>query len=212
MRTTLLVPAFFLIQVLSAQVNDKGTLHLALGACAGVHGTHFEQTIVLFGLPITTKETDGAATITYPIEVHYGLAKVFSLGVYVEPGSYLDSNATRSNTLSLFGIHPRFYVVNNERFAWTAGLQFGSTSLTIEDSDPDGPFTNVFKGPHVALSTGVLFFFGEHVGLQVRGRFLNTNFSLKEWESNGVSQSLENYSSNLTTNGFTLSASLAFRF
>ena len=212
MRTILLFPAVFLFHLVTAQVNDKGTLHLALGAGAGIHGTHFEQTIKFFGVPITTKETDGAATITYPIEVHYGLAKVFSLGVYVEPGSYLDSNATRSNTLSMFGIHPRFYVVNNDRFAWTAGLQFGSTSLTIEDSDPNGPFTNVFKGPHVALSTGVLFFFGDHVGLQVRGRFLNANFSLKEWESNGVSQSLDDYSSNLTTNGFTLSASLAFRF
>ncbi|HOP44744.1 MAG TPA: hypothetical protein PLA11_14585 [Flavobacteriales bacterium] len=196
----------------SSQVNDQGTIHLAVGVNAGGHATQYEQTIRILGVPITSKESDGAATVTFPIEFQYGLAKVFSLGVYFEPGSYLDSSATRTNGLVLFGIAPRFYLVNNERFAWTAGLQFGGSTLRIDDSDALGAYTSTYRGPNFGLSSGVAFQFSDLIGLHLRARFLTTSLALKELERNGNGQSLDNYEADLNTGGFTLGASLAFRF
>ena len=211
-RTLLLSGMAFSAVVAFSQVNDQGTIHLSVGVNAGGHSTQYEQTIRILGIPITTKDADGAATVTFPIEFHYGLAKVFSLGAYFEPGSYLDSSATRTNSLVLYGIAPRFYLVNNERFAWTAGLQFGGSTLRIDDSDALGDYSNTFRGPNFGLSSGVVFQFSDLVGLHLRARFLTTSLALKELERNGNGQSLENYEADLNTGGFTLGASLAFRF
>ncbi len=211
----LLILVVHLSYGLSAQVNQKGTIHASIGAAIGGHATEYDRTVILniLGFPISLREVSegGAATTTYPIEFHYGIAPVFSLGAYYEPGIYVDSNDTRNNRLHLIGLQPRFYLINKERFAWMASAYFGTTSLRIEDNDIDDSESK-FKGGHFGVGSGVLFLFSERVGLQLYLRYLGTNLDLKEYSINGDVVPSANYDGTLRTSGGALNASLCFRF
>jgi len=200
----------------AAQVNQKGTFHLGLGVSAGGHATQYVQniTIDIFGVPITsrTEENDGAATVLFPIDIQYGIAKPVSLGLFVEPGSYLDSSNTRSNGLVLFGFQPRAYIINHDRFTWMGSLQIGSAGLRIKDTENGQNTEALYRGPFFGLSSGVGFYFGEHIGLQLHARYMSTTFDLKEYEQNGASIDISAIEAELNTTGFALQASLALRF
>jgi len=195
-----------------AQVNDKGTFHFALGVSAGGHGTQYLQKVRVAGIPFEVEDQDGAATVLFPIDVQYGIAKPVSLGLFVEPGSYLDSSATRSNSLVIFGFQPRAYIINRDRFTWMGSLQIGSAGLTIEDSELGISQVAKYGGPFFGLSSGVGFHFGEHIGLQLHLRYMSTAFKLNDLEQNGASQDLTNFEATLNTTGFALQASLAAKF
>lgn len=195
---------------LSAQMNDKGTFHAALGISLGGHATRYEQTINVLGVPVRSEEEDGAVTVTYPIQLGYGFARWFSLGVSIEPGSYLDSNATRANALMLICLEPRFYLVNKERFAWMASMQFGASNLRIDDQGANEQAR--YSGAQLSLTSGVGFLFSEHVGLHLHLRYLTTRMPLVEFSANGTSLSLEDFDAELKTQGIGLQASLAFNF
>ena len=86
------------------------------------------------GVNVNQTETDGAATVTVPIEFGVGLSKAISLGLYLEPGRYLDSSATESNGMVMLGLQPRFYLVNRDAFAWLASVQPRSRRLAHANS------------------------------------------------------------------------------
>ena len=195
-----------------AQYNDKGTFHVAIGLAAGAHGTEYEQTVRILGIPFTDTHTDGAATVTMPIELDYGFAKVFSLGLYVEPGAYLDSNATERNGLLLAGLQPRFYLVNGDRFALMASLQFGSSRLNIERDEDAVKTESRYRGGHFGLGAGAVFQFSDLIGLQVHLRYVGTVMTLQDYEVNGQGVSLDDFDAELRTRGVAIQTSLAFRF
>lgn len=212
-RRSLLAVLFLSLSLSAwAQVNDKGVVHLAIGLAAGGHATEYEQTVTFLGIPITTTTNDGAATWTVPLEVSYGLARVFSLGIYAEPGAYLDSSATESNAIIMLGIQPRFYLINQDRFAWMASLRLGATNLTIDRSEPGLETSSRYRGSHFGLSTGVAFQFSDLLGLHLHLQYLTNRMPLKEYELNGSSIDLANIEAELRTQGVTLQASVAFRF
>jgi hypothetical protein len=195
-----------------AQVNDKGTIHASIGIALGAHATEYEQTFRVFGVPFTSKEKDGAATVTVPIELGVGITKGFSLGLYLEPGAYLDSSATESNAIASFGLQPRFYLVNKDRFAWVASLQLGLTSLRIDRNEPGVQSSARYAGGQFGLGTGAIFQFSDLVGLQVFLRYMGNNLPLRDYELNGQSLSLNDFDATLRTSGVLLQTSLAFRF
>lgn len=211
LRTLAIAFVFSLSSALWAQVNTKGTIYASLGIAGGAHATHYEQTTFVLGIPFVTKDDDGAATVTFPIQVGYGFADWFSLGLIIEPGNYLDSNATRTNGLFTFGVVPRFYLVNKDRFAWSASLQLGGSGLRIDDSAPINS-SATYKGANFGLGTGVGFYFTDHIGLNIEARYLANSFTLREYSVNGSTISLDNFDAVLTTRGVLLQASLAFKF
>jgi hypothetical protein len=196
---------------LHAQFNERGAVHLSAGASFGIHATEYEQRIIIGGVEIPETINDGAATITYPIQVGYGFSRLFSLGLLVEPGAYLDSNATRSNSLFIYGVEPRFHVVNKDRFAWMVGGQFGGSSLTIQDQGPNISEAK-YRGSAFGVDTGVAFLFTDHFGLQVHLRYMATRMPLKEFAESGTAIALTNFEAQLNTSGVALQTSLAFRF
>lgn len=212
MRTSLV----FLISLSSlpvlSQVNDKGTFHVAIGASAGGHATEYIQTLTISGAPLRSVSNDGAATVLFPIDIQVGVAKPVSLGLFLEPGSYLDSNATRTNSLVLFGFQPRAYILNRERFCWMASLQIGSGTLNIDDTENGVSESARYAGQFFGLSSGVGFYFGEHVSLQLHLRYMGSTLLLKEYEENGNAVDLSAIEGKLTTTGGALQTSLAFRF
>jgi hypothetical protein len=216
-RTTLTL--FLLLpQLLHAQVNQKGTWHLAIGASLGAHRTQYISTStvsipVLGGTyEVRTEENDGAATVLFPIDVQYGLARPVSIGLFVEPGSYLDSNYTRSNSLVLYGFQPRAYIINHDRFCWSASLQIGSGALRITDNEAGVEEEARYAGPVFGLGSGVGFYFGEHLGLRTDLRDLGSALRIKEYRENGQAIDLSAFDAELNTTGFTLQVALALRF
>ncbi|HMC96564.1 MAG TPA: hypothetical protein VKG92_02845 [Flavobacteriales bacterium] len=216
MHRTLFLPvllsAMLLPALSNAQYNDKGTIHISLGIMGAAHATHYEQTTYPFGIPITHQEDDGAASVTVPIEAHYGFAKFFSLGLDIEPGVYLDSSDTQTNGLLLIGIQPRFYLIDHDHFMWMASLQFGSSSLRIHDSAVGVETTSTYKGTHFGLGTGIGIYLSDHFRLLLNARYLSNNFTLTDYEQNGTSQSLDELDAALTTAGFGLQAGVSFSF
>lgn len=207
---TLLV--LFITGPIVAQVNKAGTIHLGVGLAAGAHATEYRETVSILGVSFTNKSTDGAATVTLPLEFGIGLAKPVSLGIYVEPGSYLDSSATESNGLAMLGLQPRLYLVNGDRFAWLASLRFGGSALVIDRSEEGTATTARYRGGHLGIGTGIAAYFGDHIGLQVHLNYLANNFTLKEYDINGANVPLDNFDAELLTRGIALQASLAFKF
>jgi len=197
---------------LSAQVNDKGTIHLGLGLAFGAHATSYETTVRIFGVNVNQTETDGAATVTVPIEFGVGLSKAISLGLYLEPGRYLDSSATESNGMVMLGLQPRFYLVNRDAFAWLASVQLGVSALGIERDEPGAQTTARYSGGNFGLGTGFVFQFTDLIGLQLHLRYMATNMPLRSYEINGNSISLDDFDATLRTGGVALQASLGFRF
>ena len=51
-----------------AQVNAKGTLQFGLGLSFGAHATHYSNELSYSGLSIKNSDSDGAVTVTVPIE------------------------------------------------------------------------------------------------------------------------------------------------
>jgi len=211
-RLLLIVLLAAVVPAIRAQFNRKGTFQLALGLSAGAHRTEYVSTSTVLGIPVRTQTNDGAATVLVPIEVQYGVARPLSLGLFVEPGSYLDSSATRSNGLVLFGFQPRGYLVNHDRFAWFASLQIGSGSLRIDDTDGGVKEEATYIGPFFGLGSGVAFLFGDHFGLQGHLRYMGSSLQLKEYSRNGAGVDLSSLDAELTTTGIALQASLMFRF
>lgn len=213
LRTTILsTGVLFLLTSASAQFNDKGTVHLALGVAGGAHGTEYKTTIHIFGGNYSDTETDGAATITVPIELDFGISKKFSLGLFLEPGSYLDSSATESNSMALVGLQPRFYFINGDRFAWMGSLQLGAAGLKIERDEAFTESSATYAGGNFGLGTGVVFQFTDLIGLQLHMRYMTTNMKLRDYTLNGNDVDLDDYEAVLRTRGVAFQMSLGFRF
>ncbi len=219
MRHHILVIALLVLPAaLVGQVNRKGAFQISLGTAIGAHHTQYISTqtvaIPILGGTYDVKQEndDGAATLLFPIEVQYGLAKPVSIGLFLEPGSYLDSNNTRSNSLVLFGVQPRGYIINHDRFCWFASLQIGSSTLKITDNDGGARTESTYSGPFFGLGSGVTFMLGEHFGLQGHLRYMGSALQLKEYASNGGSVALSGFSAELNTTGMALQAGVAYRF
>jgi len=210
-----LLPALLLLSTsLSAQYNSKGKFHLALGGALGGHATVLDQRITILGLQITREETGGAATTTVPLELGFGLGERFSLGLLIEPGSYVTDTAkadTQTNAVAIVALQPRFYIINKDRFAWMASLQLGSAALRIKDETPNQVVDERYAGAAFGLGTGVGIGFGDKVGLEFHLRYLATRMELRAREFNDRS-TMEVYKATLNTGGVIAQLSLAFRF
>ena len=200
-----------------AQFNEPGRVHISLGGAFGAHATNYktEQHFNFFGNHITVDSTTtgGAVSLTVPIELDFGVARFMSLGLYVEPGSYLDSSATESNSIVLAGIQPKFYLLNKDRFALLAALQLGAAGLHIEREEDNGFNSDArYAGLQWGVGTGVAVGFGDHFGMRFMVRYLATNMALRGYEVNGDGVDLDNYEARLKTGGVLFQISLAARF
>ena len=204
---SLLVPSMLL-----AQMNEKGAVHLSIGLAGAGHATKYEQRVLFLGTWFTDTKEDGAASVTVPIEVAYGFSRLFALGIYAEPGSYLDSSATESNGIVLVGLQPRFYLVNKDRFALMAGLQLGTTTLRIERSEPLVTSDARYAGTHFGITTGVGIGLGDLLSLQFQLRYLANTLPLRTYELNGSNVDLSGLEATLATRGFGVQLSLGLRF
>lgn len=196
------------------QFNAPGRFHISIGGAVGGHGTTLDQRFTILGVELARQQTGGAATLTVPIELGVGIGGRFSLGLGIEPGRYVpDSSASveQTNAISVVTLQPRFYLVNNDRFAWTASLQLGAAGLRIKDETPGRTVDERYAGPAFGLGSGVAVGLGDHVAIEFHLRYLATRMELQGREFNGLS-TMEVYKATLSSGGVLGQLSLAFRF
>lgn len=197
----------------TGQVNDKGRLHFGLGLGLGVHATHFEHEIGNAGIVVRNSERDGAVTFTVPIEAQLGLGPRFSLGLHLEPGSYLDSAGTRPNKLFLFGLSPRYYAVNKDRFALYLHADVGLGSLRIgEVVNGVNRYEDRYAGGHLRLGLASQWFFSEVVGLQLGLKYAAHNLAWRERTPGDPVLNRVDYTARLRTSGVQFQLGLVAKF
>ena len=196
---------------LSAQVNEKGTVHAGIGIALGIHGTRYIQTTHNVSGDLREEDRGAAVTVTVPLRVGYGFSERLSVGLLAELGSYLDSNATRSNSLTLLSIEPQSYLVNTDRFAWTLSGQLGTAHLRFNELN-NNVVKAKYSGLNYGLGTGIAFYFSDAIGMQCQMRYVATNIKLRDFQQNGANLVLDNFDANLRTGGVTLQLGLAIKF
>ncbi len=197
----------------SAQVNAKGTLQFGLGLSFGAHATHFSNELSYLGLSIKNSDSDGAVTLTVPVDVQYGLSDRFSLGIYIEPGSYMDSAGTHPNKLFLLGLSPRYYAVNKDRIALYCNADMGLGQLRISDlKNGINRFTDHYTGAHLRLGTGFQFYIGSVIGLHVGLKYAANKFKWRNRDPRDPLLDLVDYSATLKTSGVQFEIGLQAKF
>ena len=196
------------------QVNAKGTFQLGLGASLGVFNTKFENSFALPGTArVSNSSEDGAATISYPLDLQGGLSDRFSLGLCLEPGQYIDSAGTHPNGFFILSIEPRFYVLNKEHFAIHLNADLGISALRIRTGEgTSAEFDDSYAGGHFRFGAQAQYYFGNTFGLNFG--FKLASHSLK-WRDRDPGNSLLDqidYEAELKTSGvqFQLGAQVKF--
>ncbi|MBZ0206383.1 MAG: outer membrane beta-barrel protein [Flavobacteriales bacterium] len=194
--------ALALLSSASAQVNTKGALQFGIGLDLGVHATHFENELTFAGLTKKDSNRDGAVTVTVPIEAQLGLADRFSLGLYIEPGSYLDSAGTHPNKLFLAGLSPRYYAVNKDRFALYFHADLGFGTLKIGDVQNGAKrYDDRYAGGHFRLGLATQWYFGDAFGINLGLKYAATSFKWKDRDPSDPVLGTVGYSAKLKTSG-----------
>lgn len=186
----------------SAQVNGKGVLQFGLGVSLGAHATHFTNEIAYAGLYTKDDDRDGAVTVTVPIDAQYGLSDRFSIGLCIEPGSYLDSAGTHPNQLFLLSLSPRYYAVNKEHFALFFNADFGFSHLRIGDVvEGTKRYDDDYAGGHFRLGTQAQWYFGNTFGINVGLKYAANSFKWKDRDPHDPVFDVVHYSAKLKTSG-----------
>ncbi|MBL7963216.1 MAG: hypothetical protein JNM31_05140 [Flavobacteriales bacterium] len=188
-----------------AQSNSFGSLQFGLGASFGLYNTEFNESYPPTNYARTNR--DNAVAVSFPLEVHLGLVPFMSLGLYLQPGSYLDTSATRSNSMFIGGLSPRFYIVNGDRFNWFAGLEAGLANLVIKERPfAGGTYQYTFGGGHFRIASGFNLYFGKVVGMQMQMKYAVYNMPLWDLEPN-----FSDYTARLKVDGLEAQLGLVFK-
>lgn len=196
-----------------SQSNEGGTFHIGVGWSLGFHSTKYEQRYTVFGGTVVNDDEGAALTRSFPIDLQIGVAKPLSIGIYVEPGSYLDSSATRKNRFIIAGIAPRIYIINKDRFNWMAGPEIGVSGLQIEDVEYySEKYTDSYLGIHVRLATGVSFYFGEYFGIQTQVKYAIHSMPWRDRDPESTALDNADFEASLTTSGIQVQLGATVKF
>ena len=213
MRLVNCITGLFIATSLFAQVNGKGRVQIGLAISGGVHATRFENSFTVLGLTLKNSSDDGAVTVSYPLEVHVGLSNRFSLGLCLEPGSYIDSAGTHPNGFVVAGLSPRFYAINKEKFALLFNLDLGVSALRIaEVQSGTKQFDDSYVGGHFRLGTQLQYYFGNTFGLNFGLKYAVHNMKWRDRDPEDALLKDVNYEATLKTSGvqFQLGAQVKF--
>ena len=207
------ISTLLLATSLFAQVNSKGRLQIGLGISGGVHATRFENSFTVFGITLKNSSDDGAATVSYPLDIHVGLSNKFSLGLCLEPGSYIDSAGTRPNGFFVVGLSPRFYAINKEHFALLFNLDLGVSALRIgEVRSGTKQFDDSYVGGHFRLGTQLQYYFGNTFGLNFGLKYAMHNMKWRDRDPEDPLLKDVDYEATLRTSGVQIQLGAQVKF
>ncbi len=180
MKKLLLMASMVATTFAFAQSNEAGTIQLGLGWGATLGGATIETTqkgaYAHDGSDTTMTTTDDGVGINsnYGIRAQYGVSELISVGIYVrmERGFYTVTNTTAGISFSStmlasgfgFGLEPKIYPVNNDKFnlyvAPSIGFSTATTTMTFFTA-----YTGKASGLNYGLTVGFNWYFSDVVGL-----------------------------------------------
>lgn len=180
MKKLLLMASMVATTFAFAQSNEAGTIQLGLGWGATLGGATIETSqkgpFAHDGSDSTITTSDDGVGINsnYGIRAQYGVSELISVGIFVrmERGFYTVTNTTGAFSFSStmlasgfgFGIEPKIYPVNNDKFnlyvAPSIGFSTASTTMTFITS-----YTGKASGLNYGLTVGFNWYFSDVVGL-----------------------------------------------
>lgn len=183
MKKLLLMASMIATTFAFAQSNEAGTIQLGLGWGATLGGATIENTY-----PQSTTDANGVTTTkdtttsddgvginsNYGIRAQYGVSELISVGIFVrmERGFYTVTNTTGGFSFSStmlasgfgFGIEPKIYPVNNDKFnlyvAPSIGFSTATTTMTFLTA-----YTGKASGLNYGVTVGFNWYFSDVVGL-----------------------------------------------
>ena len=104
--------------------------------------------------------------------------------------------------LFLWGLSPRYYAVNKDRFALYFHADLGLGQLRIGDVRKGvNLYTDHYSGGHLRLGTAVQFYFGSVVGLNLGLKYAANNLKWRDRSPGDPLLDAVNYSARLKTSG-----------
>ncbi len=201
------------------QSNQFGTLNLSAGTGLGVYATTSEFNATYGSFTFTDKDTSGAVTTYFNFSADFGIMKLLSAGVYFQAGKYLqeeESGITKNNNFLVFGIMPKIYLINKDKFNLNIGLGLGIQNLrTSEQNNNNNSKSEAkYSGGNVHLRLGMNYYFTQGIGLFFHTGYDANNLDLKElsFTSGNNTNTPSNLSGNLKANGLQMAIGLNFKF
>lgn len=161
------------------QSNEQGTIQLGLGWGATFGGASIDHTYEFNGSEETLATSGVGAMVNYGIRAQYGITELISAGIFIRKESAVyvvtaddpdfsgfDFPDMRVSTFA-FGIEPKIYLVNNDRFnlnvAPSIGFSTGSTEAVDSWSAEDDKGSA--SGLNYGFTTGINWYFGDMFGM-----------------------------------------------
>lgn len=189
MKKLLLIVGVVASTLTFGQSNDAGVIQAGLGWGMILGGATIETTIKgPYGsnggdTTYTTTDDGVGANVNYGVRGQYGLSEKFSVGLYIRKegaayvatrtetvntgyGSYTESFSSTMTVSGFgFGIEPKFYIVNNDKFNFNVAPSIGYTtgSATLSNSYVTEP--GKASGLAYGVDLGINWFFSDVVGM-----------------------------------------------
>lgn len=212
MKYLALIIGLSLFQFAQAQSHKAGTLSIQGNFEGGFVKSNAETK---FNETLIDQDTSSAVLASFGAGIHYSLAEFISAGVYANYGAYgedVENVESSKNNFINFGGAARVYPVNNDMFNWYLGARVGYSSLTIDRVYSS--FLNVdytYGGMEYIGETGVNWYFANFLGVNLGVNYQYRNFDMKEFNINGSSQDLTNFSYMLQTSGIGFTAGVSLK-
>ena len=207
------VAALFWVVSAAAQVNGKGTFQIGLGPAFGAHATEFEWSSRFGPLQFGGRSSDGAVTVSWPLELQVGLSNRFSLGVILEPGQYIDSAGTHPNGFFAASLSPRYYLVNKDRFGLFLNADLGFGVLRIgEVRSGTKQYDDVYAGGHFRLGTQAQYYFGSTFGIHLGLKYAAHNLRWRDRDPEDPLLASGDYEATLRTSGVLVQMGVQLKF
>lgn len=212
MKYLALIIGLSLFQLAQAQSHKAGTLSIQ-GDFEGGFVNSYSETE--FNGTVIDKDTSSAVLASFGAGIHYSLAEFISAGVYANYGAYgedVENVESSGNNFINFGAAARVYPVNNDMINWYIGGRVGYSALKIDRVYSS--FLNVdytYGGLEYIGETGVNWYFANFIGVNVGVNYQYRKFDLKEYNINGTSQNMDNFSNFLQTSGLGFTAGVSLK-
>ena len=212
MKYIVLIIGLTLVQALQAQSHKAGTLSIQGNFEGGFVKSNSEAE---FNGTLIDKDTSSAVLASFGAGIHYSLVEFISVGVYGNYGSYsedVENVESSTNNFINFGAAVRAYPLNKDNINWYIGGRVGYSVLRMDrvvNAFINTDFT--YGGAEFIGETGVNWYFANFIGVNIGVNYQYRNFDMKEFNINGSSQDLTNFSYMLQTSGIGFTAGVSLK-
>lgn len=215
-RILLLSTAFMALFMTGANGIWNPELQIRLGGGLAGYGTKSTITIGSSPLQYVSSRENAAVTLHVPVDVRFAFNKRFNIGLEMKFGSYLydpDSADGKSNRFDVIGIAAEWSLIARENFRWYIGAGINTCNLELQETDATTLVTSIadYRGGGLRFNSGLLFFFGKRVGMNVQLGLDQHVLDLTGFKLNSTTIDLNNVDGTLKVGGFDTALGLVFR-